>query len=102
MTEKELELKCPACDSEAVYRYGHVKTGKQRLKCIMCGRQFILGFSRHELEDRPSCPQCGLKMHLYKHDDKAIRFRCSDYPDCKSYKKIPFKKEALAHELLRS
>lgn len=89
MTDKVLELKCPACASEAVYRYGHVKTGKQRLRCIMCGRQFVLGFVKHEIRNRPTCPTCGLKMHLYMHDIKTLRFRCSDYPDCRSYTKIP-------------
>jgi DNA-directed RNA polymerase subunit RPC12/RpoP len=96
------ELKCPVCKSEALYRYGHVKSGKQRLKCVLCGRQFVLGFSRNELSNRPTCPQCGLKMHLYMHDKKGLRFRCSDYPVCKSYKIIPFTKEVVQRELLCS
>jgi len=87
------ELKCPVCKSEAVYKYGHIRTGKQRLRCIMCGRQFILGPAKRELMNRPLCPQCGLKMHLYMHDERVLRFRCSGYPDCKSYQKIPFLKE---------
>jgi len=96
------DLKCPVCNSEAVYKYGHVNSGKQRLRCVLCGRQFVLGFTRHELKNRPSCPQCGLKMHLYMHDKNALRFRCADYPDCKSYIKVPFKKEVQTHELLCS
>ena len=102
MTKKTDNLICPACASEAVYKYGHINNGKQRLRCILCGRQFVLGFARHELEKRPTCPQCGFKMHLYMHDKKAIRFRCSEYPVCKSYIKIPFKKEVSSHELLRA
>ncbi len=90
------ELKCPVCKSEAVYKYGHIRSGKQRLKCVVCGRQFILGFSRRELKTRPTCPQCGLKMHLYMHDKGTLRFRCSDYPECRSYQKIPFSKEVSA------
>jgi transposase-like protein len=97
-----VELKCPVCGSEAVYKYGHVRTGKQRLRCVMCGRQFILGFTRHELKNRPACPQCGLKMHLYMHDKKVLRFRCSDYPECKSYRTIPLTKEVSSHEVLCS
>lgn len=93
MMAKTGNLKCPVCASEAVYKYGHVKTGKQRLRCVLCGRQFVLGFARHELRNRPTCPRCGLKMHLYMHDKMALRFRCSEYPDCKSYTKIPFNKE---------
>jgi hypothetical protein len=41
-------------------------------------------------------------MHLYMHDKNALRFRCADYPDCKSYIKVPFKKEVQTHELLCS
>ncbi len=96
------ELRCPVCRSEAVYKYGHIKTGKQRLKCVLCGRQFVLGFARGELKNRPNCPQCGLKMHLYMHDKQGLRFRCSDYPACKTYEKIPHEKEATNHELLCS
>jgi ssDNA-binding Zn-finger/Zn-ribbon topoisomerase 1 len=47
---------------------------------------------QHEVNNRPICPTCGLKMHLYMHDAKTLRFRCSDYPDCRSYKKIPLRK----------
>jgi transposase-like protein len=90
------EYRCPVCNSEAVYKYGHIRTGKQRLKCLMCGRQFILGVTRHELKSRPTCPQCGLKMHLYMHGERALRFRCSDYPECKTYQKIPLQKEVVA------
>lgn len=88
MTAESINFKCPSCNSEAVYRYGHVKNGKQRLKCILCGRQFVPGIKTHEMKKRPTCPQCGLKMHLYMHDKKALRFRCSAYPECKSYRKI--------------
>ena len=95
MMAKPCNLKCPVCASEAVYKYGHVKTGKQRLRCVLCGRQFVLGFERHELSNRPICPRCGLKMHLYMHDKTVLRFRCSEYPDCKSYIKIPFSKEVI-------
>ena len=102
MTAKSFDLKCPVCASEAVYKYGHVKTGKQRLRCIMCGRQFVLGFSRPEPNNRPLCSKCGRTMHLYMHSKQAVRFRCSDYPDCKSYKKIPFKQEAPSHGMLCS
>lgn len=85
-----VNLKCPACDSEAVYRYGHAKNGKQRLKCMMCGRQFVLGSARHELKNRPLCPKCGQLMHLYMHYKKTLRFRCSGYPECRAYSKITF------------
>jgi transposase-like protein len=85
---KTADSKCPACDSEAIYKYGHVKNGKQRLRCMVCGRQFILGVVKSEQENRPNCPQCGLKMHRYKHDKAALRYRCSAYPACKTYKKI--------------
>jgi hypothetical protein len=100
--ETSAELRCPVCCSEAVYKYGHVRTGKQRLKCVLCGRQFVLGFARNELSNRPICPQCGQKMHLYMHDKQGLRFRCSAYPVCKTYKKIPHNKEVAHRELLCS
>jgi ssDNA-binding Zn-finger/Zn-ribbon topoisomerase 1 len=84
-------LKCPVCSSDALYRYGRAKSGKQRLKCILCGRQFVPGFIRHELESRPLCPKCGNAMHLYMHNKRLVRFRCSGYPDCKAYVKIALK-----------
>ncbi len=80
--------RCPACSSEALYRYGHVHSGRQRYKCIVCGRQFLLGSGRNELKNRPVCPSCGLSMHVYKRETNILRFRCSDYPDCKGYTKI--------------
>ena len=81
-------IKCPACRSEAVYRYGRAKNGKQRIKCIICGRQFIPGHERYELNNRPICPLCGSSMHLYMHTKEMVRFRCSEYPVCRSYHKI--------------
>jgi hypothetical protein len=27
-------------------------------------------------------------MHLYMHTKEMVRFRCSEYPACRSYKKI--------------
>ncbi len=102
MTDKTCNLKCPVCASEAVYKYGHLKNGKQRLKCILCGRQFVIGISRNEMSNRPTCPRCGLKMHLYMHGKMSLRFRCSEYPDCKSYMKIPYEKEVTSYEKLCS
>ena len=84
-------FRCPACSSEALYRYGHVHGDRQRFKCVVCGRQFLLGSERHELKTRPACPTCGLAMHVYKREPNVLRFRCSDYPDCKGYTKISCK-----------
>jgi len=80
-----VNLQCSACDLEAVNKYGHTVGRKQRLGC-MFGKQFVLGFAQQEVENRPACPQCGHMMNLcYK---KALRFRCSDYPECSVYTKI--------------
>lgn len=83
-TEKIL---CPRCNSDAVYKYGRAKTGKQRYLCIMCNKQFTLG-NRKEEHEELICELCGNKMYVYMRDDnkKIIRFRCSDYPKCKNYK----------------
>ena len=84
-----VKLKCPACSSEAVYRYGHIHTGKQRLRCVMCGRQFVLSEKASPPASRPVCPSCGALMHLYRHDKKVLRFRCSGYPECRTYTSVP-------------
>ncbi|MCX7794142.1 MAG: hypothetical protein N2257_07060 [Thermodesulfovibrionales bacterium] len=83
-------VKCPVCDSEAVYRYGKIR-GRQRYQCIMCGRQFINGAKKQEIQGRPVCPRCGKLMNLYRIEGDIIRFRCSDYPACRTFKKFLIK-----------
>jgi predicted RNA-binding Zn-ribbon protein involved in translation (DUF1610 family) len=82
------KISCPKCASEAVYRDGKARTGKQRYLCIMCGTQFTAS-CRTRVKNRPVCTACGGIMHLYKHENTSVRFRCSQYPLCKTYKKIP-------------
>ena len=94
-------IQCPACKAEAIYKYGHIRTGKQRYLCMMCGRQFTLGVRRVLMQERPRCPECGRPMHVYKQDNNILRFRCSGYPVCKSYTKISLTKE-VKHESLHA
>lgn len=89
----ESPVKCTSCGSEAIYRYGKAWTGKQRFLCLICGKQFTLGGERARVSGRPYCPSCGQPMHLYKRENEAVRFRCSKYPECKTFKKITIKKE---------
>ncbi len=79
---------CPRCGSDAVYRYGKTTQGRQRFRCLICGRQFVDRQARAELVDRPTCPVCGQKMHIYRQDRDFVRFRCSGYPGCKSFLKL--------------
>ncbi|WP_373878670.1 IS1/IS1595 family N-terminal zinc-binding domain-containing protein [Desulforhabdus amnigena] len=81
-------VKCPRCGAETVYRYGKTKQGKQRYLCLACGLQFTPGSRRVEPAERPVCPACGKPMHVYKRENGATRFRCSNYPECKCFKKI--------------
>ncbi len=83
--------KCPHCKLDAVYKYGKTWQGKQRFLCLICGRQFSAGAVRFEVKNRPLCPVCGRMMHLYKREEKILRFRCSGYPDCKTFTKIDMK-----------
>jgi transposase-like protein len=87
------EVKCPRCRSEAIYRYGRTHNGKRRFICILCRRQFSVGAKRCKVKDRPDCPQCGRPMHIYKREKGYIRFRCSAYPQCRTYKKIVVEQE---------
>jgi transposase-like protein len=82
------DIQCPACESTAVYRDGWARTGKQRYLCLICGMQFTNG-KRTRVKKRPSCLVCGSTMHLYRDERTVIRFRCSRYPDCRTYTKVP-------------
>ncbi|MEW5744574.1 MAG: IS1 family transposase [Nitrospirota bacterium] len=86
-------VKCPECDLDALYRYGRTGQGKQRFLCLLCGRQFTQDAARHEVKCKPECPRCGKRMHLYKREGKVFRFRCSDYPLCKTFKKTTMEGE---------
>ena len=83
-----MDVRCPACNSDAFYRYGRTRSGKRRFRCLVCGRQFILGSPGCEVAQRPICPVCGKKMHVYKKEKGILRFRCSGYPECKTFEKI--------------
>ncbi|HAM49274.1 MAG TPA: Insertion element protein [Nitrospiraceae bacterium] len=85
--------KCPSCDSSAIYKYGKVRTGKQRYLCIVCGRQFTDGSKKATVKGKPVCPECGRLMNLYKIDGDVVRFRCSGYPECRTFKKYRMKEE---------
>lgn len=80
--------KCPGCKSEALYKYGKSFSGKQRYLCLSCNRQFVEGSSRYLCSERPLCKTCGKPMHLYRREKSLMRFRCSDYPKCRTYLKI--------------
>jgi ssDNA-binding Zn-finger/Zn-ribbon topoisomerase 1 len=84
-------LRCPRCSSDVLYRYGKVLSGKQRYLCLMCQKQFVEGSARVFVKDRPSCPKCDNPMHLYMRGPEILRFRCSRYPFCRTYKKIHLK-----------
>lgn len=81
-------LVCPSCASDALYRYGRTKQGKQRFRCILCGRQFIEGSKAKTQVQRPLCLECGKRMHIYKIEEDGVRFRCSGYPRCRTFRKI--------------
>jgi len=83
----EKRIACPECASLALYRFGHVRSGLQRYLCLMCGRQFIPGHERTISLPRPSCPDCGAKMHLFKKNGTFAVSRCARYPLCHTYLK---------------
>lgn len=86
-------IKCPRCESEAIYRFGRDQLGRQRFRCLICDRQFVIFKSRHEIKEHPVCSKCGRKMHLYRRYSGMLRFRCSGYPRCRTYIKIKVEEE---------
>jgi len=93
VSEIEMEISCPACGSEALYKYGKTKVGRQRYLCLICGKQFSSFAKKQEVLGKPLCPECGSTMHLYKIEGELIRFRCSNYPACKTFKKFIIQEE---------
>jgi transposase-like protein len=87
--DTESNPKCPACGSDVFYKYGKTHTGRTRHLCLVCNKQFSLG-ARFTLEQdkRPLCPVCGKRMHIYHREKTAMRFRCMDYPSCRTFVKV--------------
>jgi len=80
--------RCSVCGSTALNKNGKTVCGKQRHICLICGRQFADHSSKIMLKDKVTCESCGMPMHIYKSDCRYIRFRCSGYPECRTYKTI--------------
>ncbi len=86
--DEDASLTCPRCGAGALNKNGHIKSGKQRYLCLVCNRQFVIPSAASTLPFRPHCDACGRPMHVYARDDRFIRFRCSGYPACRSYRRI--------------
>lgn len=86
---KTADIKCPSCNSAACYKYGKAWTGKKRFLCLICGRQFTFGAKKIETKTKPNCPKCGRLMHIYKREAETVRLRCSAYPTCRTFRKLP-------------
>ena len=80
-------LQCPRCRSDAYYRYGKTASGRPRFLCKVCNRQFSIKLKAFSEEARPCCPVCSKTMHVYMRFADGIRFRCSDYPRCRTFLK---------------
>jgi transposase-like protein len=83
----EVTIVCPACNSPALYRYGHAH-GAQRYICLMCSRQFVPGRERIFPKSRPLCPHCGRSMYLFRSKERHDTFRCARYPECRTYLRV--------------
>jgi transposase-like protein len=85
---RERKIHCPACHTTTTRKFGRAWTGKQRYLCLSCGRQFTPGSTRREIRLKPNCPKCGKHMNVYKREKQSVRFRCSEYPGCRTYHKL--------------
>jgi DNA-directed RNA polymerase subunit RPC12/RpoP len=83
-----MKIHCPECHSDAIYRYGLTPGKKQRYICLLCERQFVAHPQNIHFTNKPLCPECEKPMHSYMKHPDYIRFRCSDYPHCKTYLKV--------------
>lgn len=81
-------IQCPECHSDAVNKYGTVHGGKQRYICLACDRQFVANPGRKHFINKPKCPTCGKPMHSYMKGSDYVWFRCSDFPNCRTYEKV--------------
>lgn len=88
---EEIIINCPSCNTDTAYKYGRAWTGRQRFLCLMCGKQFTDGSRVSLIKGKPKCSRCGKVMNIYKIEGEVIRFRCSGYPDCKTFKKFMIK-----------
>lgn len=81
---------CPKCGADALYLYGRSRAGHQRFRCLLCGRQFVPHAPPAlPADSRPLCPGCGASMHIYRHQSRFVRLRCSSYPACREYLRVP-------------
>ena len=87
------ETRCPSCNGEAIYHYGRIKTGAQRFLCLICSYQFTPEAKKAPVKGKPACPECGKSMNVYKLEGLIIRFRCSGYPACKTFRKFMMMEE---------
>jgi ssDNA-binding Zn-finger/Zn-ribbon topoisomerase 1 len=80
--------RCPNCGSDAYYRYGKAKNGRERRLCLVCNRQYVFNGSMNDHPDRPKCPVCNEPMYVYQLHATFIRYRCRHYPACKNIVKV--------------
>lgn len=88
MAQGVTRTNCPACGSTASYRYGRTSNGKRRRICLICNRQYVVDAPPQAAVPRPQCPECGHPMHRYRRQPGVLRYRCRNYPECKTYVKI--------------
>jgi DNA-directed RNA polymerase subunit RPC12/RpoP len=82
-----MNIHCPSCDSDVLYKYGQIAGGKKRFICLVCDRQFVVNSKNIHFKNKPRCPKCNKPTHAYMKNSHLVRFRCSDYPKCKTYLK---------------
>jgi DNA-directed RNA polymerase subunit RPC12/RpoP len=80
---------CPKCKPIVPFNYEKGWVGKQRYVCLLCGEDFIFPTpSKEKKKKYPNCPICGKRMYFHQRNSEFVRFRCSDYPECRRYLKI--------------
>jgi hypothetical protein len=70
----EVSIVCPACNSLALHRCGHVHDDAQRYIRLMYNGQFVPGRERIFPKRRPVRPHCGRSMNLFKSKERHDTF----------------------------
>lgn len=70
-----VNLSCPKCSSNFLWKYGCDHKGRQKYFCKQCRTQFVPEANQRK-QLNIKCPWCGCAMEVYKCRKLYTRYRC--------------------------